>query len=177
MKQSGILLPLSSLPSPYGIGTLGKEAYKFIDFLKASNQKLWQLLPIHQTSYGDSPYQSPSAFAGNPYFISIEGRKKEGVLTAAECKAAQMEVSAQVDYETLNETRLPLLRKAYERSNISQDPAFAEFCRENSWWLEDYALYMAVKEAFGNACWTEWEEDIRMRRPEAVKEYTKEYSS
>ena len=86
MKQAGILLPLSSLPSPYGIGTLGREAYRFIDFLEASNQKIWQLLPIHQTSYGDSPYQSPSAFAGNPYFIDLDCLIEQGLLTKKEVK-------------------------------------------------------------------------------------------
>ena len=164
-RDSGILLAISSLPSRYGIGCFDKNAYDFVDWLEKAGQRYWQILPLGVTSYGgsfDSPYQACSAFAGNPYFISIDQPKKEGVLTAAECKAAQLEVGTQVDYETLNQTRLPLLRKAYQRSNISQEPAFGEFCRENSWWLDDYALFMAVRAYFENRSHTEWPEDIRL---------------
>ena len=173
-RESGVLLSVSSLPSRYGIGCFDKNAYAFIDWLEKAGQRYWQILPLGVTSYGgsfDSPYQACSAFAGNHYFISIDELKKEGVLTAAECKAAQMENSSYVDYETLNETRLPLLRKAYERSNISQDPDFAEFCRENSWWLDDYALFMAVRAFFGNRSRTEWPEDIRMHYGPALDYY------
>ena len=173
-RESGILLAVSSLPSNYGIGCFDKNAYDFVDWLEKAGQKYWQILPLGVTSYGgsyDSPYQACSAFAGNPYFISIDELKKEGVLTAAECKAAQMEVSDKVDYETLNETRLPLLRKAYERSNISQDPEFVAFTQENSWWLDDYALFMAVRAYFGNRSRTEWPEDIRMHYGPALDYY------
>ncbi len=173
-RDSGILLAVSSLPSRYGIGCFDKNAYDFVDWLEKAGQKYWQILPLGVTSHGgsfDSPYQACSAFAGNPYFISIDALKKEGVLTAAECKAAQMEAGAQVDYERLNETRLPLLRKAYERSDISRDPGFVEFCRENSWWLEDYALFMSVRTYFENRSYTQWPEDIRMHYGPALDYY------
>ena len=173
-RDSGVLLAVSSLPSRYGIGCFDKNAYEFVDWLEKAGQKYWQILPLGVTSHGgsfDSPYQACSAFAGNPYFISIDELKKEGVLSAAECKAAQVEDSNCVDYEMLNETRLPLLRKAYERSNISCDPGFLEFCRENSWWLEDYALFMSVRAYFENRSQTEWPDDIRMHYAPALDYY------
>lgn len=173
-RDSGILLAVSSLPSRYGIGCFDKNAYAFVDWLEKAGQRYWQILPLGVTSHGgsyDSPYQACSAFAGNPYFISLDELRKEGVLTAAECKAAQTQSNACVDYAHLDATRLPLLRKAYERSNISQDPAFAEFCRENGWWLEDYALFMAVRGHFENRARTEWPEDIRMHYGPALDYY------
>lgn len=144
MKQAGILLPLSSLPSPYGIGTLGKEAYKFIDFLRDSNQRIWQLLPIHQTSYGDSPYQSPSAFAGNPYFIDIEALIEQGLLTKKEA-ADQPPTTEYVDYAHIYYARYPLLRLAFSRFDASKYPDYAEFCARHAFWLDDYATFMAIK--------------------------------
>ena len=144
MKQAGILLPLSSLPSPYGIGTMGKEAYKFIDFLKDSNQTIWQLLPIHQTSYGDSPYQSPSAFAGNPYFIDIEALIEQGLLTKKEA-ADQPPTTEYVDYAHVYYARYPLLRTAFSRFDASKYPDYEDFCARNSFWLDDYATFMAIK--------------------------------
>ena len=173
-RNSGILLSVSSLPSKYGIGCFDKNAYDFVDWLAKAGQKYWQILPLGATSHGgayDSPYQALSAFAGNPYFISLDELKNEGVLTAAECKAAQVDSGAAVDYEWLNATRLPLLRKAYERSNISVDPGFGEFCRENSWWLEDYALYMAVRAYFKEQSRTQWPEDIRKHYGPALDYY------
>ena len=173
-RNSGILLSVSSLPSKYGIGCFDKNAYDFVDWLAKAGQKYWQILPLGATSHGgayDSPYQALSAYAGNPYFISLDELKNEGVLTAAECKTAQIESGAAVDYEWLNATRLPLLRKAYERSNISADPDFSEFCRENSWWLEDYALYMAVRAYFKEQSRTQWPEDIRKHYGPALDYY------
>lgn len=173
MKRSaGILLSVSSLPSAYGIGSFSESAYKFVDWLKAAGQSYWQILPLGPTSYGDSPYQSFSTFAGNPYFISMEEMIREGLLTEEECRDAEFGENAEcVDYEMLYESRYPLLRKAYERSHIADDAAFIEFCRENCW-LEDYALFMAVKDQFGGAAWSEWDEDIRMRKPSAVERYS-----
>ena len=147
MKQAGILLPLSSLPSPYGIGTLGKEAYKFIDFLKASNQKLWQLLPIHQTSYGDSPYQSPSAFAGNPYFIDLDALIEQGLLSKKEVKD-QPPTTEYVDYAHVYYARYPLLRKAFARFDAAKYPDYEDFCTKNAFWLDDYATFMAIKSTY-----------------------------
>ena len=173
-RNAGILLAVSSLPSKYGIGCFDKNAYDFVDWLEKAGQKYWQILPLGVTSHGgayDSPYQACSAFAGNPYFISIDELKKEGVLTAAECKAVQVESGEKVDYEWLNQTRMPLLRKAYERSNIASDPDFVEFCRENSWWLEDYALYMSVRAYFNEQSRTQWPEDIRKHYGPALDYY------
>ena len=136
---------LSSLPSPYGIGTMGTAARKFVDFLKEGGQSFWQLLPVCPTSYGDSPYQSFSTFAGNPYFISLEALIEEGVLTQEECDSADFgKKENDIDYEKLYNHRYPLLRQAYVRSNISQNPDYLKFVQENQWWLSDYALFMAV---------------------------------
>lgn len=147
MKQAGILLPLSSLPSPYGIGTMGREAYRFIDFLADSNQKIWQLLPIHQTSYGDSPYQSPSAFAGNPYFIDIDELIDQGLLTKKEVKD-QPPTTAYVDYAHVYYARYPLLRKAFARFDATKYADYEDFCLQNAFWLDDYAAFMAIKSTY-----------------------------
>ncbi len=173
-RESGILLSVTSLPSKYGIGCFDKNAYRFVDWLAQAGQTYWQILPLSATSHGasfDSPYQACSVFAGNPYFISLDDLQKEGVLTSAECRAAQLENTGRVDYETLHETRLPLLHKAYERSNVQHDPAFLAFTRDNAWWLDDYALYMALKEFFGNVSSRQWPEDIRMHYAPAVDYY------
>lgn len=164
-RYSGVLLSVTSLPSRYGIGCFDQSAYDFVDWLEKSGQKYWQILPLGATSHGssDSPYQAYSAFAGNPYFISLDALIEEGVLTREECDAADFGGDpGWVDYEKLNKNRLPLLRKAYERSRISENPEFQRFVRENGWWLEDYALFMALKQFFGNQSWTQWPEDIRM---------------
>ena len=122
-RSSGILLPISSLPSPYGIGTLGKEARAFVAFRAAATQRWWQILPVGPTSYGDSPYQTFSTIAGNPYLINLEDLIEEGVLTAEECDSVDFSSDPErVDYGKMSENRLKLLRKAYERSNISQNP-------------------------------------------------------
>ena len=128
MRTSGILMHISSLPSPYGIGTMGKEARKFVDFLDKSGQTYWQILPICPTSYGDSPYQSFSTFAGNPYFISLDELIEEGVLTRAECEKVNWgKAKGSIDYEKIYNGRYPLLRKAYERSKISENPEYQKF--------------------------------------------------
>ena len=174
-RASGILLPVASLPSKYGIGCFSREAYDFIDWLKGSGQSYWQILPLSPTSYGDSPYQSFSSFAGNPYFIDLEILVEEGVLTGEECAACDFgDNPGRADYGKLYEERFGLLRLAYERSNISQNPDFVRFTQENAYWLEDYALFMAVKQRFDGAAWGEWAEDIRKRWSYALDYYRRE---
>ena len=174
-RASGILLPISSLPSKYGIGCFSKEAYQWIDQLKEAGQSYWQILPLSPTSYGDSPYQSFSSYAGNPYFIDLEALIEEGVLTAEECDAADFGDNADyVDYGKIYENRFALLRKAYERSNITQNPEYHKYIYENGYWLEDYALFMAVKQRFEGKAWIEWAEDIRKRWANAMDYYRRE---
>ena len=174
-RTSGVLLSVTSLPSKYGIGCFDKAAYDFVDWLEKAGQTYWQILPLGATSHAgafDSPYQAYSAFAGNPYFISLDALVEEGVLTEAECEAAAFGTDPQhVDYQALFENRLPLLHKAYERSAIHMNPAYLQFCQENFWWLDDYALFMAVKEFFGGASWTQWPTDIRMHYGFALDYY------
>ncbi|HHV11328.1 MAG TPA: 4-alpha-glucanotransferase [Clostridiales bacterium] len=175
MRASGILLPIASLPSNYGIGAFSKEAYEFIDQLKLAGQKYWQILPIGPTSYGDSPYQSFSTFAGNPYFIDPEQLIAEGLLEEEEMKEYDFgDDPRYIDYEKIYLSRFRMLRRAYDRSNLEEDEKYIAFQQENAFWLEDYALYMAVKNSFGGLSWSEWDEDIKLRRPEAVAKYGKE---
>lgn len=165
-RYAGVLLSITSLPSKYGIGCFSKEAYDFVDWLERSGQKYWQILPLGATSHGgsdDSPYQSYSAFAGNPYFISLEALVKEAVLTKEECDAVDFGSDpGRIDYDKLHEGRFPLLHKAYERSNVSANAEFKKFCEENFWWLDDYALFMALKDFFGEKPFSQWPKDIRM---------------
>lgn len=175
MKRSaGILLSVSSLPSKYGIGCFSESAYKFVDWLKSAGQTYWQILPLGPTGYGDSPYQSFSTFAGNPYFISLEDWIEEGLLTKEECDAVDMgDNTVNVDYKKLYNGRYPLFHKAHARSNIASRPEFTAFCAENEW-IEDYALFMAIKDHFKGCSWSEWEDDIRLRKREAIQRYTEE---
>ena len=174
-RASGILMPISSLPSRYGIGCFSKSAYEFVDQLKKAGQRYWQILPLGPTSYGDSPYQSFSTFAGNPYFISLETLIEEGVLTEEECEEVEYGGSeSEVDYGRMYEVRFQLLRRAYERSSVYEEKEFADFCWMNGWWLEDYALFMAVKGRFEGRSWNEWADDIRLRLPNALDYYRKE---
>ena len=174
-RTSGILLPISSLPSKYGIGCFSKESYDFVDWLKKAGQCYWQILPLVPTSYGDSPYQSFSTYAGNPYFIDLEKLIEEGVLTKEECDEIDFgNNKSDIDYEKIYNARYVLLRKAYENSNISQNDSYNKFVHENAWWLKDYALFMAVKNRFGGQQWTEWAEDIRLRYGYAIEYYQRE---
>lgn len=174
-RTAGILLPVSSLPSPYGIGSFSQEAYDFVDWLKDAGQTYWQILPLGITSYGDSPYQSFSAFAGNPYFISLDALVQEGVLTEEECKGVRFGRKADdIDYKKLYEGRGKLLRLAYSRSDISKNEAFNAFCKKNFWWLDDFALFMAVKDRFEGKPWSDWPEDIRLRWQNAMDYYHRE---
>jgi 4-alpha-glucanotransferase len=168
-------MPIFSLPSKYGIGGLTKEAYDFVDFLSDAKQKYWQILPLGPTGYGDSPYQSFSTFAGNPYFIDLDELVKDGLLTEDEC--ARYDASGDdeyIDYERVYFNRFDLLRIAYERSNIRNNNLFCEFIHDNAYWLDDYALFMAVKREFGGKAWIEWDKDIRVRTPEALERYRRE---
>ncbi len=156
--KSGILMPVSSLPSEYGIGSFGKAAFKFIDFLSDCRQKCWQVLPLNPTSYGDSPYQSPAATAGNPYFIDLDILAKKQLLTADELIAEKYS-STRVDYGRLFCTRYPLLRRAYSR--FKADEKYERFCAENASWLDDYSLFMALKVKYGYKPWTTWNREHR----------------
>lgn len=177
MRASGILLPISSLPSKYGIGTFSKSAYGFIDILKEAGQRYWQILPLGPTGYGDSPYQSFSTFAGNPYFIDLEALIEEGYLTVSECEAYDVGSNpSYVDYEKIYLSRFEILRKAYERSNIREVDSFKKFKEKNAFWLKDYALYMAVKNHFKGKSFLFWDDDIKCREQSAIDRYTKMYS-
>ena len=158
IHKAGILMPISSLPSPYGIGTFGKGAFDFIDLLDECKQTCWQVLPLNPTSYGDSPYQSPASIAGNPYFIDPDLLKAQKLLTAEEL--AELKVSeTNIDYGRLFNTRYPMLRTAYARFVPNED--YAEFCENSAGWLEDYALFMALKVYYGYRQWTLWEDEHR----------------
>ena len=175
MRTSGILLPVASLPSKYGIGAFSKEAYKFVDTLEKAGQSYWQILPLGPTGYGDSPYQSFSTFAGNPYFIDLEKLIKKGWITKDECKAYDFGDNAgYVDYEKIYNCRYEILRKAYERSQIADDADFQKFCKENKEWLDDYALYTEIKAANDGKSWSEWEDEYRLRDELALEKFAKE---
>lgn len=171
-RGSGILLHISSLPSPYGIGTLGKAAYDFVDDLKSAGQKYWQVLPVGQTSFGDSPYQSFSAFAGNPYFVDIDNLINEGLITKKDADAILWQRYAEyVDYEKIYNGRYKLLKTAYENWVNNKPSDYSKFEEENSSWLDDYALFMACKGHFENKSWQMWDEDIRNRTDEGINRY------
>ena len=175
MRESGILMHITSLPGPYGVGTMGKSAYHFVDFLDKAGQSVWQILPLNPTGYGDSPYQSFSAFAGNPYLIDLDTLVQEGLLEAGEPEAVNWgENPGRVSFGRLYEERGKLLRLAYSR--FTPDESYAAFLEENAQWLPDYALFMALKEANGGASWLQWPEDLRLRRPDALEEARKSYA-
>lgn len=169
MRESGVLLPIFSLPSKYGIGCFSKEAYRFVDQLKRAGQKKWQILPLGPTGYGDSPYQSFSTYAGNPYFIDLETLIEEGLLTAQECEAARFGADeTQIDYEKMYLNRFPVLRQAFHRFRPWDE--YWSFVNENEDWLTDYCLYMAIKENQNGVSWIGWEEKYRNREPEAMEQ-------
>lgn len=170
-------MPVSSIPSKYGIGAFSREAYDFVDFLESAGQKIWQILPLGPTGYGDSPYQSFSTFAGNPYFIDLEKLVEAGWITEEDCEAMDFGDNARyVDYEKIYKSRFAILKKAYDNSGIEADPDYAAFVEENSFWLEDYALYMAVKDSLKGASFLEWDDDIKNREPAAMERYRKEFA-
>lgn len=172
MRKSGILCPVFSLPGNYGIGSFSKEAYKFVDFLAKAGQTYWQILPLGPTSYGDSPYQSFSTYAGNPYFIDLDELKRQGLLTDGELEAADLGKDPEdIDYGKLYQNRFPLLRKAFDRIDQETKEAVSSYRKDNQDWVEDYALYMAVKNTFGGVALSEWDDDIRLRKPDAMRSY------
>ena len=176
MRKSGILLAISSLPGKYGIGGFGKEAYDFVDFLAASGQHYWQILPLGPTSYGDSPYQSFSTFAGNPYFIDLNELIDQGLLKKAECDHTKLKTSDNyIDYGLLYEKRYPLLKKAYGRLTPERRQKVEKFVKKNNDWLPDYALFMALKDAHGGDSFMKWEDDLRQRDSDAIKAAGVEY--
>lgn len=177
MRKSGILLPVSSIPSKYGIGTFSKQAYTFIDSLEKAGQSYWQILPLGPTGYGDSPYQSFSTFAGNPYYIDLEILIEEGYLTREDCEACDFgDNEVYIDYEKIYLSRFKVLKKAFVNSHIEKEEAFQAYVAKNSYWLDDYALYMAVKNSFDGKSWIEWDEDIKLRKPEALQRCREEYA-
>lgn len=177
MKHSGILLHISSLPSPYGIGTLGREAHEFIDFLAKSEQKYWQILPICPTGYGDSPYQSFSSFAGNPYFIDLDMLVDDNLLYDFEFDAVKWsDDETRVDYGRLNEYRFVILRKAADRLLKTEDAGFNEFCEKNNFWLDGYSTFMSLKAAHDNRSWLEWENSFRNAKSYEVEEFANSHS-
>ena len=177
MRTSGVLMPISSLPSPYGIGTMGKSARKFVDFLVKGGQTYWQILPICPTSYGDSPYQSFSSFAGNPYFIDLDILCKENLLKEKECESFDWGTSEEyIDYGTMYVSRYALLHKAYARFVKNMPEDFSSFCEAEKDWLEDYTLFMALKDANDGKAWGQWDEKLRVRDAAALDEARKKYA-
>ncbi len=167
MRESGILMHITSLPGPYGVGTMGKKAYEFVDFLKKAGQRIWQILPLSPTGYGDSPYQSCSTFAGNPYLIDLDLLVEQGLLKEEQISGLNWYVSQdRTDYGLLYENRAKVLRLAYDRFEGSD--AFEAFCNQNGSWLPDFALFMALKDAAGGRPWYEWEEPLKKREPNAI---------
>lgn len=177
MRRSGVLMPISSIPSAYGIGTFSAQAYEFVDMLEKAGQSYWQILPLGPTGYGDSPYQSFSTFAGNPYYIDLEALIEKGWLTKAECEQYDFgDNDEYIDYEKIYLSRFKVLRKAFQNSGIEKEEEFIQFCEQNAYWLDDYALYMAVKNSFDGKSWSEWDEGIRLRKPEAMAAYREKFS-
>jgi 4-alpha-glucanotransferase len=174
-RRSGILLHISSLPSPHGIGDFGPEAFRFVDFLHAAGQSLWQVLPLNPTAagYGNSPYSSFSAFAGNPLFISLERLVEAGLLAASDLEGAPSFSAGRVDYEAVTTFKLQCLQTAgagYGRAGQAKDPEFQSFCSANACWLDGYTLFAALKAHFSGAPWYEWPGELRDLEEDAVRE-------
>jgi 4-alpha-glucanotransferase len=174
-RSSGILLHPTSLPGPYGIGEIGTEAYRFADFLHSAGMKIWQVLPLNPTGYGDSPYQAFSAFAGNPLLISTDGLIEEGVLSERDVANAPHFPADRVDFGSVIPYKISLLRKAAANFFASPKPphklAYETFTNAQASWLEDFALFMAAKQAHDFVIWTEWEPELAARQPEAMKRW------
>ena len=167
MRCSGILMHISSLPGPYGIGTMGKQAFRFVDFLEEAGQSVWQILPLTPTGYGDSPYQSCSTFAGNHYLIDLAALVEEGLLMEEELESIQWCASqTKADFGLLYNNRLNVLRKAFGRFTAKEE--LDDFCAKNDSWLPDFALFMALKDRFGGKPWYQWEKDLKFRNPDAI---------
>jgi len=179
-RSSGILLHITSLPGPYGIGTLGKEAFDFVDFLVSAGQKIWQILPLGHTGYGDSPYQCFSAFAGNPLLIDLDKLQAEGLLSSNELPKTTVHNLDEVDFGLVYTYKYPLLRKAYERfkanNNRVKQMQHENFVAKSKYWLEDYAFFMAIKNHFSGKAWTEWDAEVKMRDPKTLEELKEKLS-
>ena len=173
MRSSGILMHITSLPGPYGVGTMGKQAFAFVDFLKAAGQQMWQILPLSPTGFGDSPYQSCSAYAGNHYLIDLDSLVEADLLHKEELTGIRWNRKEEkADFGLLYRSRLKVLRLAYGRFAGSDD--FDAFCRENEAWLPDFALFMALKERHGGKPWYDWASDLKHRREDAMAEARRE---
>ena len=167
MRESGVLMHITSLPGRHGVGTMGAQAFAFVDFLKKAGQSYWQILPLTPTGYGDSPYQSCSTFAGNHYLIDLDLLVKEGLLNSEELEGINWgSREDKVDFGLQYQNRLKVLRIAYSRFDGGED--FAKFCRENGSWLSDFALFMALKNVNQGKPWYEWETALKTREPDAV---------
>ena len=178
MRTSGILMHISSLPSPYGIGTFGKEAFEFIDFLTDAGQTYWQILPICPTGYGDSPYQSFSAYACNPYFIDFRILEKEGLLKVDEYEGIDWGgEKTKVDYSKIYRNRYKVLLKAFNRFKMNISDDYLRFCEENSFWLEDYSLFSALKNVHGGRPFYEWEECLVKREYSSINAVREKYAN
>lgn len=176
-RSSGIIMHIASLPGKYGIGTLGNAAYRFVDFLQKSGQRYWQILPLGPTGFGDSPYQSFSAFAGNPYFIDFNILKEKGLLKHSDFADINFgEQEDKIDYSLIFTEKMKILRKAYLNFKLKSeaDSRYKDFKKKNSFWLKDYSLYMSVKEKFNLKSWHEWDDDIKFRESKAVSRYEEE---
>lgn len=173
MRKSGVLMHISSLPGNYGIGTMGKHAFAFVDFLKDAGQSMWQILPLNPTGFGDSPYQSCSAFAGNPYLIDLEALIRDGLLTEQEAADADWnETDSRVDFGRMYRAKFAVLKKAFAR--FAEDEAYRSFTMENSGWLPDYSLFMALKNKMEGKPWYQWEKPLKDRDPEALWQIRRE---
>lgn len=174
MRSCGILMHITSLPSPYGIGTFGSSAEKFVTWLKSAGQSYWQVLPLGPTGYGDSPYQSFSAFAGNPLLIDLDDLVQQGLITAESCNAADYGADPSfVDFEKVTRTKMALLNDAYRHFN--EDVGYLSFIKDEAMWLEDYALFMAIKESKNNEPFWKWEKELCNRNPEAMKKAAEQH--
>ena len=172
-RESGILLHPTSLPGPHGMGDIGESAFRFVDWLQDAGQRLWQVMPLGPTGFGDSPYASPSAFAGNPWLVSLSWLGGEGLLEDADWGDVPQFPDHMVDFGEVVPFRRAMLRKAFDRFRRGAGSQFRQsfqaFCDTERRWLDDYVLFMALKEHHGGAAWTEWPEDVRLRRPEALE--------
>lgn len=177
-RSAGVLMPVSSLPAPYGIGTFGKSAYELVDKLVEARQKYWQVLPIGPTSFGDSPYASFSAFAGNPYFIDLDTLIEEGLLERDYVNSFMWNIEDKyVDYGLIYNSRFKVLRTAFENSNHFETEEYKKFLKENEFWLEDYCIYSACKNKFSGTAWFDWDEDIKFRKKEALNDIKEELAN
>ena len=180
MRTCGVLMHITSLPSPYGVGTLGSEAYKFVDFLKKADQTYWQILPVGPTGFGDSPYQSYSAFAGNPMLIDIDELIKAGLVSEDD---KDLKILAEkkefADFGQMFSFKRLILAKAHAAFAANADSEqmylFGKFCRKNAWWLDDYAMFMSMKYFFKQVMWTEWADSYRLRDPQTLAKYAEEH--